>query len=566
MEASMKLGPHRLILNILDQLAQSEPDKVYAELPISLTDFSAGFRHITYRVLDNAVNGVAWWLTETLGPAQDFPTLAYVGPNDLSHNLLLLGAIKAGYKMLFFWPRYSTEAQVRLMKAVDCQNILTSSVSSPLSQLVETIAKEHGSAKVTQIPELASFFDDKHQVFPYKKSFEEARGDPLVVVHTSGTTGFPRPIIWNHDWAASFAYQRYLEPPAGWESIDRLILGRRVLSLMPPYHASHLFASILFTFYCGNTCIYPPALALPTAQIAAEASSYTEVKAITVVPPHIEQLGANTELLDTLVRNGAETVFWAGGPVSSAAADAVSSRLKLFNTCGSTEMGMWPVIRKSGPWDPSISRYMCFHPQANVQLRPQSENVFKAVVVKNDSDTEIQPPFPIFPSITEYDSGDLFSPVAEPDKDYLWSYVGRSDDMQVFKNGLKWHPTAAEQKIISDNRDVIQEALLDGTNHAHVVLLLELVSEFSNKLAALPEGEQAKEKAAILDGIWPTIEGINRVAPDWVQIDRQRVVFAEPGKPLARTAKGSIRRLFAVTDYKSQIDDVLESVGVKSEA
>jgi hypothetical protein len=31
--------------------------------------------------------------------------------------------------------------------------------------------------------------------FPYNKTWEEARWDPLVVLHTSGSTGIPKPII-----------------------------------------------------------------------------------------------------------------------------------------------------------------------------------------------------------------------------------------------------------------------------------------------------------------------------------------------------------------------------------
>lgn len=31
--------------------------------------------------------------------------------------------------------------------------------------------------------------------FPYTKSFEEAEWDPVVVLHTSGSTGLPKPII-----------------------------------------------------------------------------------------------------------------------------------------------------------------------------------------------------------------------------------------------------------------------------------------------------------------------------------------------------------------------------------
>lgn len=551
----MAKNPYRLVPNIVDQFAQDEPDKLYAELPISHTDFTSGFRHITYAALANAVNGVAWWLTETLGPAgTNFPTVAYVGPNDMCHNLLVIGAVKAGYKMLFISPRYSSEGQVRLMKAVDCKAILTSSIITEMSEIVEQVAERHGDIQVYQVPMTTFFLDGKYDSFPYEKSFEEARDEPLVVLHTSGTTGFPKPVIWTHDWAASFALQRYLEPPEGYESLDRLILGTRVFSLFPQFHAGHLFMGILFALYSGTVVIMPPALATPTAELAVAASQHTQVDAFTLVPPNIEQLGANPGMVDTLVKNGANAIFWAGGPVSQHHAESVASRITLFNTSGSTEMGMWPVIRKSGPWDPRVCREMCFHPQNNIDFREQSEGIYSAVVVKNDPEVGVQPVFHYAKEVTEYDTGDLYTPGSEPGKDHqLWRYYGRSDDMQVFASGLKWHPTVAERRIVSENSDIVQEALLDGFKRTDMVLLLELVPSIAAELSGMSEREQADKKQRILNDIWPTITEINLSTPSWAKIDRKRVVFCEAGAPLARTAKGSVQRRQAVALYESQI-------------
>lgn len=39
------------------------------------------------------------------------------------------------------------------------------------------------------------FYGKKVEPFPYHKTFEEAEWDPLLLLHTSGTTGFPKPIV-----------------------------------------------------------------------------------------------------------------------------------------------------------------------------------------------------------------------------------------------------------------------------------------------------------------------------------------------------------------------------------
>ena len=91
----------QLLPNIIDGMARARPEALYAETPASHSSYDQGYRKITYRELANAVNGVAWLLTKELGRGQDFETLAYIGPNDLSYPIVILGAVKAGYKVNF---------------------------------------------------------------------------------------------------------------------------------------------------------------------------------------------------------------------------------------------------------------------------------------------------------------------------------------------------------------------------------------------------------------------------------------------------------------------------------
>jgi acyl-coenzyme A synthetase/AMP-(fatty) acid ligase len=64
-----------------------------------------------------------------------------------------------------------------------------------------------------KIPTLDELLTTKYDPFPYEKNFEENKDEPLVVLHTSGTTEFPKPIVWTHDWAASFIEWQQMDPP-----------------------------------------------------------------------------------------------------------------------------------------------------------------------------------------------------------------------------------------------------------------------------------------------------------------------------------------------------------------
>lgn len=87
-----------LIPHVLDHLAATNPDGLFAEYPISAVSYEEGYHSVTYKDFANAVNGLAHWIRDTLGePQREYQVLAYMGPNDLRYPALVLAAIKAGY-------------------------------------------------------------------------------------------------------------------------------------------------------------------------------------------------------------------------------------------------------------------------------------------------------------------------------------------------------------------------------------------------------------------------------------------------------------------------------------
>ena len=59
--------------------------------------------------------------------------------------------------------------------------------------------------QVTTLEQLLSERDVRPYL--YEKTFEEAVHDPILIVHTSGTTGMPKPIVLTHAMAASIDAQ-----------------------------------------------------------------------------------------------------------------------------------------------------------------------------------------------------------------------------------------------------------------------------------------------------------------------------------------------------------------------
>lgn len=88
----------RLLPQVVDELARSKPERIYATFPLS-SDLSQGFRHVTMREVARAVNRFAYWLEESLGRSKSFETIAYMGVPDLRYAIVFLAAVKCGYRV-----------------------------------------------------------------------------------------------------------------------------------------------------------------------------------------------------------------------------------------------------------------------------------------------------------------------------------------------------------------------------------------------------------------------------------------------------------------------------------
>lgn len=81
--AAPECGPEygrRLIPTLVDEMAASTPNRVYASIPRN-QDFTGGFDDVTFRILARAVNRAAFWIENKLGKSAHFETIAYLGPS-----------------------------------------------------------------------------------------------------------------------------------------------------------------------------------------------------------------------------------------------------------------------------------------------------------------------------------------------------------------------------------------------------------------------------------------------------------------------------------------------------
>ena len=87
--------------------------------------------------------------------------------------------------MIYNSPRNSVDAHVNLFTLQKCRTLILPQPQPPYAaSLLATYRM-----RTLEIPSLDEFLTTEVTPYPYNKSFEEARKDPLVALHTSGSTG-----------------------------------------------------------------------------------------------------------------------------------------------------------------------------------------------------------------------------------------------------------------------------------------------------------------------------------------------------------------------------------------
>ncbi|KAF7956004.1 hypothetical protein EAE96_004925 [Botrytis aclada] len=525
--------------NIVDHLAEVDPEALYAEYPVSTLTYDHGYRKITYGDFARAVGCVAWWMHETLGPAKDFEVLAYIGPNDLRYPALILGAIKAGYLMFLTSPRNSVAAQTNLLDRLKCRTVLS---PTPRPSQITGILEANSHLRVFEVPSVEDILKIKRRRFSFDKTFFKANQEPFVVVHTSGSTGFPKPMIWTHQTALRNIALMALDPPAGYKSQHQMYEGKRVFLTFPPFHGVYLCCHLFNAVPFGTVMISPTSGAIPSAKGLVDGLKKTPADIAFVVPSIVNELSQSPDLLDYCAEH-LEMIIYCGGDLPQAIGDIVASKIRLVNQFGATELGLSNLVHRNGEFDRRDWKYVEFHPDTGAELRPIIDNTHELIMVSNPDLAKQQPTFTMFSQATEYASRDLFTP--HPSKPNLWKWHARADDIIVFLNGEKTNPISMEQHIVARNPEV-QAALVMGAQRFQASLLIDPVNGDADL--------STTERAALLEKIWPSVEEANQNCPAHAKVAKTHIFFTTPTKRMLIAGKGTVQRAGTLQLHQEELD------------
>ncbi|KAL8893579.1 MAG: hypothetical protein Q9192_005129 [Flavoplaca navasiana] len=521
----------RLLPTLVDHLAATDPTRPFVSLPKS-NDIKEGFYDVDYATFAAAINRCAYWLDQELGrPRYEFEKVTYMGPSDLRYAIFILAAVKAGYVAFLPSPRNSVQDHSSLLTAADCRTIVAPESRLPM---VDRLIGAR-SLKNATIPTLDWFLKstkDGVKSYPYPKTFEQAQSEPLVALHTSGSTGSPKLVVSSHgSFAALDAYLAI--PSLGGQPVNvDFLIGKRMFSPFPMFHIAALNILFALNIYAEMTIVLPPPGPL-TADLCDLIHIHSSLDGTCLPPSVIVEITHNPDQMDRLCR--LDFISYGGGPLPKAVGDRIARRGKpLLNYMGSSETNLLPTEALDGEdWE-----YLKYSPFLGHEFRDVGDGLSELVIVRNESLSRFQAVFGNFPDLQEFAMKDVYEP--HPTKPDLWRFVGRSDDIIVFSNGEKFQPLVMEGMIA--DHPAVKAALVTGQGRFQTALLLE------------PADVSIASPGAFIDEVWPTVQKANRRCATQGSVAKEFILVTSPEKPMLRASKGTVQRKSTLRLYERELE------------
>ena len=302
----------RLLPQVVDTFAAEDPTHVLG-MVAKTEDISQGFASITTSELSHAVNFTAHWLDSqnclTTGSAE---TIAFIGSQDFRYWVLELASMKSGHPLLVPSSRNALPNTVSLLEVTGCKVLF---YSGPLEEQAIALSKLIQDLIVIQVPSLEDMVNGNTKTYPYTKTWEDAKDDTVMIVHTSGSTGAPKPIRYTNKFLGRTIDQRELVPPVPGRTLAGLgLLKRKKLFFTgtPFFHLSGITYGFSTMFHETTAVMGPPDVPL-SGKMVRDIAHFVKLNGMILVPSLLDATFSEgtDELLPSL--NDLEHICWLGG-------------------------------------------------------------------------------------------------------------------------------------------------------------------------------------------------------------------------------------------------------------
>jgi acyl-CoA synthetase (AMP-forming)/AMP-acid ligase II len=149
-------------------------------------------------------------------------------------------------QVLFPSPRNPPATNASLLEQTQCSVVLYAEEVAPIVKLLESVKS---GLQYLAVHTFETMLESDQILFSYKEqTYEAAKNNPIVVLHSSGSTGLPKPITMTHGSFAVLDNERNLPGVAGRKNRDFSIWdfrgGGRFYHIFPYFHLAGFLSNI----------------------------------------------------------------------------------------------------------------------------------------------------------------------------------------------------------------------------------------------------------------------------------------------------------------------------------
>lgn len=367
-----------------------------------------------------------------------------------------------------------------------------------------------------------------------------------IVVHSSGSTGVPKPIIHTN---------------------RSLLLMARMYRLFPSFHIQNWYllfavqsipANVILSsgFPYGLPTLFPPRKFPPSPEAV-----FHGLEASARLGHPIECLHSNPQIIESIFNRIKSTtkdfsplrnlkVLQPGGaPLADHVTKALMEEgVNVKQIYGSSELN---VLMRTYPHDKSNPRIetLRFVPLPSIDTHVNMEAVdagFHEIVVREGFKCAAElwgsgPGTQAKPGEI-FRTNDLFVRDDETG-DGSWILKGRKDDMLILASGaVNVSAVEVEDTIVNQGEGLVKTAMLVGHGKEKTGLLVEL--------------QQDKDKTNGGEDVWKVVEKVNGGLREKARVTRDMLIVLGRGKELPVGVKGNLKRKEAHKMYESEIEEL----------
>ncbi|KAG2068654.1 putative aminoadipate reductase [Suillus decipiens] len=494
-------------------------------------------------------------------PGTDKEVVALIGNFDsLLLQTVFMGMMFAGLVPFPMSPRNSAAAVTTMMQKIGCRRLIT---SGHLASLIDGVkagfvssAIETSQLQIDEVPALKELYPTlvsgapNEAIVSYSSlALPPSENGVLFYLHSSGSTGFPKPIPISNlnaiHWCTTTSILH---------NIDVHTPMRISTASLPSFHTFGIYFQLFVPIATLNSVsIFPPTSFLeplaspiiPNSQNILTSVLKTKSNALVAVPAFLEQWAFSPGAVDVL--KTLECVAYGGGPLAPKTGKALANAgVKLSCCYGATELGHMTYTFRNEV-DQNFWDWVRFGPHSNIRWAPQGDGTYECQVLSTPTH---QMSVENIPDVKGYATSDVF--IKHPTIEGLWKIIGRIDDVLVLSSGEKTVPAPMESNICANS--YVNGAVIFGRGRHQVGVLIE------PRAGCEIDVDDEKQLAEFRNRVWPDIEEANKEAPAFSRIFKEMILVTRNEKPMLRSGKGSVKKKTTIELYEEEINALYEKV------